>query len=149
MRTAISPRLATSTLVISGTAHRNPSRRADSRSRGPCAQDWRSLLPARAAFVGIRQRRRAVVRYGARSLVSAAQGSRPVPQRGDRDPELGEQLAHEWQAQADDRVVVALDPRDEGTAEAVDREGPRDRERLARRDVRVDLGVAEVREVHA
>src|SRR5690606_31971662 len=69
------------------------------------------------------------------------------PEVGDRDAELGEQRAQERQADADDAVVVALDAGDEGAAEPVDSKGAGDDERLARRDVGVDLRVAEVGEV--
>ena len=61
--------------------------------------------------------------------------------------ELAEQVPQQRQAEADDRVVVALDARHVGTAEAVDGEGPGDVQRLSGRDVVRDLGVGEVGEV--
>ena len=61
--------------------------------------------------------------------------------------ELGHQLPQQREAHAHHGVVVALDPRDEGAAEAVDRERTGDVQRLAGGDVRRDLVVVEVGEV--
>src|SRR4051794_22058384 len=67
-----------------------------------------------------------------------------VPEVGESDAQAGEEAAERRQGEADHRRGVAVDPVDEGSAEAVDRERTRDLERLARRDVGVDLLVADV-----
>jgi len=62
--------------------------------------------------------------------------------------EFRHQLAHQRETEPDDVVVVALDAGDEGAAEPVDGERAGHLQRLAGRDVRRDLGVGDVGEVH-
>ena len=76
-----------------------------------------------------------------------AVGRSDTPKVGDPDAELGEQSAKQGQRQADDGAVVALDPLHERPAPPVDRERAGDAQRLAGRDVGVDLLVGQVGEV--
>ena len=62
--------------------------------------------------------------------------------------QLRDELPDQRQAHPDHVVVVALDAGDERAAEPVDGERAGDDQRLAGRDVRRDLLVADVREVH-
>src|SRR5690606_37866370 len=70
------------------------------------------------------------------------------PQGVPGDLELTEQVAQHGQAHPDDCVVVALDGADVGPTEPVDGERPRHPQGLAGRDVRLDLLVTQVGEVH-
>src|SRR5690606_40996769 len=70
------------------------------------------------------------------------------PQGVPGDLELTEQVAQHGQTHPDDRVIVALDGADIGPAEPVDGERPRYPQRLAGRDVGLDLVVTQVGEVH-
>ncbi len=70
------------------------------------------------------------------------------PQLRHEHPEPAQQLAQQREAQPDDGVMVALEPRDERPADPVDGERTGHRERLPGRHVRVDLGVGQVGEVH-
>src|SRR5690554_3192573 len=151
MRTAISPRLAISTLEISGTAHRNPSGPVTSPSRGTRGQDWWRLLRRARGFVGFLPCGGGLRCSSPSALVRRAQGGAArlaLPQRGDRDAYRREKLAQQREAQADHVVEVAIDRRDERAAEAVDGEGARDDERFSRRDIGLDLLVGEIGEVH-
>src|SRR5690606_16238436 len=99
--------------------------------------------------VGCGRRRTAASSSRSTPTVSGGRRGRSAPPEvGDADADLTEQRAQERQADADDPVVVALDPADERAAETVHGEGARDDERLTGGDVGVDLGVAEVGEVH-
>jgi len=60
-----------------------------------------------------------------------------VTQPGDEAPQCG-------QGQADHAARRSLDPLDEGTGEPVNRESPGQQQRLTRRDVRFEFGIADI-----
>src|SRR6478736_8895172 len=151
MRTAISPRLATRTFEMRGTAHRNAGGLRRSRPRPvvprrspirPTGSPWCWRVPQRTGGAG-RAALRALVRPR-QSRAGPGSGREAGPEGVDRDAAGREEVAQQRQAEADDAVVVALDARDERAAEPVDRERTGDPEGLARGDVGVDLGVRDV-----
>ena len=70
-----------------------------------------------------------------------------LPEVGDGDAQVVEQVAEEWEREPDDGAVVAFDPLDKRPTKPVDSEGPGDVERLTGGNVGVDLFVAEVGKV--
>src|SRR5437879_5183033 len=78
----------------------------------------------------------------------APEGSGCGPEVHDADPDLGEQTAGEGQADPDHAGRVAVDAFDEPAAQTVEGERARDVERLAGREVGVQLGRGRVGEPH-
>src|SRR4051812_2502756 len=126
MRTAISPRFAMSTLVI--------------RRSVPVGSDTEGMNPN-----PIDRHPRAVGRSVQTPRGSAVPALQSLPpEGGPGGARLADQATQRRQGEPDDGGRVARDRGDERSAEAVDREGAGDGERLARRDVGVDLVVVEV-----
>src|SRR5687768_8855170 len=117
-RTAISPRFAMSTLVIRRATGATTIRTEPSQGCG------RPLC------------------RGSTETTPTCGGS--GPEVGPLDPEGSHERAQQRDAEADDRVRVAFDAFDERGTPGVDGEGAGHFERLARRDVGVDLGVGDV-----
>src|SRR5450756_491424 len=159
MRTAISPRFAIRTFENAGTAHRNVPRPSGSARRRAA----RATLgnPPRAGPPSCRYRTRdggwravedpkvvEASQHRPSCRVSGPRGEPVSPQVHDREADLGEEVAQQREAEADDAVRVSLHTADERAAEPVDRETAGDGERFAGPDVGLDLGIRQVREVH-
>src|SRR4051812_16299311 len=71
-----------------------------------------------------------------------------TPQTGPPDAKLAQDGSKQRQAEADNIVVITLDPADEWTAETVNGESAGDVERFSCADVCLDILIGEVGEVH-